>query len=47
MSDTNTDHGQRSATGTQSTDTDCISVQYGFPCSFVAFALFCGEGVGH
>jgi hypothetical protein len=47
MSDTDTDDSQRSATGTQASDTDRISVQYGFPCSFVAFALFCGEGEGH
>ena len=47
MSDTNTDHGQRSATGTQPTDTDRIGVQYGLLGPCVAFALLVGIGVGH
>ena len=47
MSDTDTDDSQRSATGTQASDTDCISVQYGLLGPCVAFALLVGVGVGH
>jgi hypothetical protein len=47
MSDTDTDDSERRATGTEATDTDRISVQYGLLGPCVAFALLVGVGVGH
>ncbi len=47
MSDTDTYDSERRATGTQPTDTDRVSVQYGLLGPCVAFALLVGVGVGH
>jgi hypothetical protein len=47
MSNTNTDHSERRATGTQPTDTERSGVQCGLLGPGVAFALLVGVGVGH